>query len=107
MDFDASSLTAEERQLIEAHRAKDRARREREREAREKAADRQEKDSKEVRDSKERREPRENRSSRDKDGKGRDKSGRPSRRMDIIDQLDATSIYGTGRTYSYELSSGK
>ncbi|KAK7422336.1 hypothetical protein QQZ08_009558 [Neonectria magnoliae] len=24
------------------------------------------------------------------------KSGRPSRRMDIIDQLDATSIYGTG-----------
>ncbi|KAH7157500.1 Pal1 cell morphology protein-domain-containing protein [Dactylonectria estremocensis] len=30
------------------------------------------------------------------DGKERSKSGRPSRRMDIIDQLDATSIYGTG-----------
>lgn len=29
-------------------------------------------------------------------GKERSKSGRPSRRMDIIDQLDATSIYGTG-----------
>lgn len=26
----------------------------------------------------------------------REKSSRPSRRMDIIDQLDATSIYGTG-----------
>ncbi|KAF7542459.1 hypothetical protein G7Z17_g11545 [Cylindrodendrum hubeiense] len=30
------------------------------------------------------------------EGKERGKSGRPSRRMDIIDQLDATSIYGTG-----------
>lgn len=30
------------------------------------------------------------------DGKEKSKSGRPSRRMDIIDQLDATSIYGTG-----------
>ncbi|KAI5464547.1 Pal1 cell morphology protein-domain-containing protein [Mariannaea sp. PMI_226] len=29
-------------------------------------------------------------------GKERGKSGRPSRRMDVIDQLDATSIYGTG-----------
>lgn len=31
--------------------------------------------------------------------KPRDKSHRPSRRMDIIDQLDATSIYGTGRMF--------
>lgn len=31
---------------------------------------------------------------------GRSKSGRPSRRLDIIDQLDATSIYGTGRKYT-------
>ncbi|KAL6409434.1 hypothetical protein AUP68_05808 [Ilyonectria robusta] len=32
------------------------------------------------------------------EGKEKSKSGRPSRRMDIIDQLDATSIYGTGGT---------
>ncbi|RFU80873.1 hypothetical protein TARUN_1349 [Trichoderma arundinaceum] len=51
MDFDAKSLTAEEKRMIEAKR--------RER------------------------------------GKG-SKPGRPSRKMDIIDQLDATSIYGTG-----------
>jgi hypothetical protein len=29
----------------------------------------------------------------------REKTSRPSRKMDIIDQLDATSIYGTGRTF--------
>lgn len=34
-----------------------------------------------------------------RDGKDRTKSGKPSRRLDIIDQLDATSIYGTGCTY--------
>lgn len=28
--------------------------------------------------------------------KDKSKSTRPSRKMDIIDQLDATSIYGTG-----------
>jgi hypothetical protein len=36
---------------------------------------------------------------RDRDRRERgdkEKSSRPSRRMDIIDQLDATSIYGTG-----------
>lgn len=27
---------------------------------------------------------------------GKDKSGKPSRKLDLIDQLDATSIYGTG-----------
>lgn len=32
-----------------------------------------------------------------RDGKDRSRSGKPSRRLDIIDQLDATSIYGTGR----------
>ncbi|TQV93383.1 hypothetical protein V2A60_010203 [Cordyceps javanica] len=31
-----------------------------------------------------------------RDGKDKGRSGRPSRRIDIIDQLDATSIYGTG-----------
>ncbi|KAI0130190.1 Pal1 cell morphology protein [Xylariales sp. AK1849] len=35
------------------------------------------------------------RESKDKD-KDKGKSGRPSRRLDLIDQLDATSIYGTG-----------
>ncbi|KAJ3498879.1 hypothetical protein NLG97_g773 [Lecanicillium saksenae] len=31
-----------------------------------------------------------------RDGKDKGRSSRPSRRIDIIDQLDATSIYGTG-----------
>jgi hypothetical protein len=53
MDFDAKSLTPEEKKMIEAKR-------------REKSKAKQ----------------------------------RPSRKMDIIDQLDATSIYGTGCTYS-------
>jgi hypothetical protein len=44
---------------------------------------------------------RSDRSDRDRDRDRRErgdkeKSSRPSRRMDIIDQLDATSIYGTG-----------
>ncbi|KAH6604116.1 hypothetical protein Trco_007562 [Trichoderma cornu-damae] len=51
MDFDAKSLTAEEKRMIEAKR---------------------------------------------RERSKRDKASRPSRRMDIIDQLDATSIYGTG-----------
>jgi hypothetical protein len=33
---------------------------------------------------------------RERERRGKDKSGRPSRRLDLIDQLDATSIYGTG-----------
>lgn len=32
-----------------------------------------------------------------REAREKSKAGRPSRRMDIIDQLDATSIYGTGR----------
>ena len=32
-----------------------------------------------------------------KDGKPK----KPDRKLDIIDQLDATSIYGTGRTYCF------
>lgn len=55
MDFDAKSLTAEEKRMIEAKRRE-----------------------------------------RSKGGK----AGRPSRKMDIIDQLDATSIYGTGCMYT-------
>lgn len=48
-------------------------------------------------DAKRRERDRQRREGRDgKDGKERSKSGRPSRRLDIIDQLDATSIYGTG-----------
>ncbi len=31
-----------------------------------------------------------------RDGKERGRSSRPSRKLDIIDQLDATSIYGSG-----------
>lgn len=53
MDFDAKTLTAEERKMIETKR-------------REKSKAKQ----------------------------------RPSRKMDIIDQLDATSIYGTGCMYN-------
>lgn len=37
------------------------------------------------------------RESRSKDGKSR--SGRKDRRLDIIDKLDVTSIYGTGSKY--------
>lgn len=42
-----------------------------------------------------RRQERRRREERHKDGKH--KSKRPNRRMDIIDKLDVTSIYGTGR----------
>ncbi|KAI3135898.1 hypothetical protein CBS147325_7623 [Penicillium roqueforti] len=45
-------------------------------------------------DDKRRRERRRERESRSKDGKSR--SGRKDRRLDIIDKLDVTSIYGTG-----------
>ncbi|KAJ5511490.1 Pal1 cell morphology [Penicillium expansum] len=45
-------------------------------------------------DEKRRRERRRERESRSKDGKSR--SGRKDRRLDIIDKLDVTSIYGTG-----------
>lgn len=56
-------------------------------------------EQKRLRDRQRERAPREARD-KDKDkersAKGRSKSGRPSKRLDIIDQLDATSIYGTG-----------
>lgn len=56
-------------------------------------------EGREDRDKKESGDKAESRGDRERrDGKSsRAKSGRPSRRMDIIDQLDATSIYGTGR----------
>lgn len=38
-----------------------------------------------------------------RDGKEKGRSSRPSRRLDIIDQLDATSIYGTGCKYCQHL----
>ncbi|KAG5993545.1 hypothetical protein E4U54_003330 [Claviceps lovelessii] len=81
MDFNTLPITPEEMKMIEAKRLRDRQR--------EKAA-------------REAKEPREGREARDKDkdkeraSKSRSKSGRPSKRMDLIDQLDATSIYGTG-----------
>lgn len=47
------------------------------------------------------------REARHRDGKPR--SSRKDRRLDIIDKLDVTSIYGTGSTwilgYSYQISS--
>lgn len=49
-------------------------------------------------DEKRRRERRHrDREGRTKDGKSR--SGRKDRRLDIIDKLDVTSIYGTGSKY--------
>ncbi|KAM0561185.1 hypothetical protein ACHAPJ_003689 [Fusarium lateritium] len=77
VDFDARPITEEEKRMIEAAR-----RREYERQRRP--------DGKQRSD----------RGDRERDRRGersdKDKSSRPSRRMDIIDQLDATSIYGTG-----------
>ncbi|KAG5979092.1 hypothetical protein E4U55_005575, partial [Claviceps digitariae] len=80
MDLNTLPITPEEMKMIEAKRLRDRQR--------EKAA----------REAKEPREAREGRETRDKERapKSRSKSGRPSKRMDLIDQLDATSIYGTG-----------
>ncbi|KAM5346544.1 hypothetical protein ACJ41O_009549 [Fusarium nematophilum] len=79
MDFDARPLTDEEKRMIEAAR-----RRDHERQRRGDGKERSDRD----------------RGDRDRGDRGergdKNKSGRPSRRMDIIDQLDATSIYGTG-----------
>lgn len=69
-------------------------RRERERRYRESRAvgdGREESDNKKEDVDKSERKDREKR-----DGKSKGKPVKPSRRMDIIDQLDATSIYGTG-----------
>lgn len=38
------------------------------------------------------------RETKDKDGKPR----KPDRKLDIIDKLDVTSIYGTGREYTFQ-----
>lgn len=92
LDFDAKPLTEEEKQIIAARR------RENQREGRgrpegEARVGRDKRDDREKREGRERREPPRDGKPRSKTGGG---SGRPSRRMDIIDQLDATSIYGHG-----------
>ncbi|KAF5006744.1 hypothetical protein FDECE_6895 [Fusarium decemcellulare] len=80
MDFDARPLTEEEKRMIESAR-----RREAERQRRGDGKDRGD------------RSDRDRDRDRDRGDRGdKNKSSRPSRRMDIIDQLDATSIYGTG-----------
>lgn len=53
-----------------------------------------------VLDPEEEKKRREKRETRYKDGKrsgSTSKSGKPNRRLDVIDKLDVTSIYGTGR----------
>ena len=95
LDFDAQPLTEEEKRMIEAKRQRDRQRREREnREIRENREGREKKESREDRENREGKERREGREGKEQGD--RTKSNRPNRRMDIIDQLDATSIYGTG-----------
>ncbi|KAH7316517.1 hypothetical protein B0I35DRAFT_256180 [Stachybotrys elegans] len=83
IDLDVRPITDEERKMIEERR------REQEKKRRE-GRDRESKD-REAKD----REGKE-REGKDRDGKDRSRSHRPSRRMDLIDKLDATSIYGTG-----------
>lgn len=94
IDFDAQPLTEEEKKMIEATRRarlrqeQKRAGGARERETREPQLIDISTGDKEV--EKEKHEVKDKKSAR---------PTRPSRRMDIIDQLDATSIYGTGRKY--------
>ncbi|RMJ08562.1 hypothetical protein CDV36_011826 [Fusarium kuroshium] len=85
MDFDARPLTDEEKRMIEAARRRE-------------AEQRRRPDGKERGDKGDRDRERERDRDRDRerDRGDRSKPNRPSRRMDIIDQLDATSIYGTG-----------
>lgn len=68
LDLDTQPITADERKMIEAKRLRDKQRRDRDGRS----------------------------SSSRTDGKERSKSRRPARKLDVIDQLDATSIYGTG-----------
>lgn len=83
--------------MIARRRERERQRRDRERAASgSESKDKSEKDDKT--DKTDRTENGDKSESRDK--KSRSKSGRPSRRMDIIDQLDATGIYGNGSVYS-------
>ncbi|WZH48892.1 Pal1 cell morphology protein-domain-containing protein [Fusarium acuminatum] len=87
VDFDARPITEEEKKMIEAAR-----RREYERQRR---GDGKERSDRSDRDRDRERRDRGERSERG-ERSDKDKSSRPSRKMDIIDQLDATSIYGTG-----------
>lgn len=80
VDFDARPITDEEKRMIEAAR-----RRKYEQQRRGEGKERSERSDRDRDRERERRERGE-----------KEKSSRPSRRMDIIDQLDATSIYGTG-----------
>ncbi|KAJ4140257.1 hypothetical protein NW768_001613 [Fusarium equiseti] len=80
VDFDARPITDEEKRMIEAARRR-KYEQQRRGEGKERT-DRNDRDRERDRDRRERGD--------------REKSSRPSRRMDIIDQLDATSIYGTG-----------
>lgn len=91
MDFDARPLTDEEKRMIEAARRREAERR----------GDGKERGDKGGRDRDRDRERERERGDRDRerDRGDRSKPNRPSRRMDIIDQLDATSIYGTGRMF--------
>ncbi|KAF5019220.1 hypothetical protein F66182_8779 [Fusarium sp. NRRL 66182] len=87
IDFDARPITEEEKRMIEAAR-----RREYERQRRgdgKERGDRGDRDRDRDRD-------RERARRGERGERGDSKSSRPSRKMDIIDQLDATSIYGTG-----------
>ncbi|KAM4065158.1 pal1 cell morphology protein [Hirsutella rhossiliensis] len=68
LDLNTQPITADEMKMIEAKRLRDKQRRDRDGRS----------------------------SSSRADGKERSKSRRPGRKLDIIDQLDATSIYGTG-----------
>ncbi|KAJ4133171.1 hypothetical protein NW754_015982 [Fusarium falciforme] len=95
MDFDARPLTDEEKRMIEAAR-----RREAERQRRGDGKERGDKGDRDRDRDRERDRDRDRERDRDRDRErdrgDRSKPSRPSRRMDIIDQLDATSIYGTG-----------
>lgn len=100
LDFDSMPLTEEEKRIIARRRERERQKREG-RDTTAAAPATAATDKAETRDRREgrEREGRE-REGRDREGKSRSKSGRPNRRVDIIDQLDATGIYGTGRTLS-------
>ena len=84
MDFDSRPITEEELKMIEERRRD----RERERQRRPEQSGGKDKDATKPREG----------GNAEKKRPSRTKSGRPSRRLDIIDQLDATSIYGTGCT---------
>lgn len=87
LNFEAQPLTEEEKRMIETKR--------REAAERQRRGDRSERPDRSDRpDRPERTDRGERPENKERSKTGR--SGRPNRRMDIIDQLDATSIYGTG-----------